>query len=334
MSFPNEYITILKMQNSDSLSLPDDHYNSFNDSYSFPQDTYPKSTGNKPTKRGLRVNSVKFVKPFAPTNHFLDTSTNTIDSTDVTHSSIATESIVPQNSSAEFIEHLDLSLFKLKPCPANTQHNHKHCQFFHNQKDRKRSGMYYSSDMCEYAEKENVTCPRGEACPRAHNRVEQLYKADKYKTKFCTYYPNNIQMCEYGAFCSFAHSENDIITELIHNYEYDEDFYLFHFKTIWCPFNLTQHDKALCVYAHNWQDYRRKPHLCQYDPFPCPNWKSTDFIVNYEDGCSLKEKCSKCHGWKENEYHPLNYKTKPCSMAKNCLKRKDCPHFHTPGERR
>jgi hypothetical protein len=292
-----------------------------------------KSSGMKNGKKSLCASSMKFSKPFTPT-YALDTSANTMESTDVTHSSIATESLVQQTYSVPLVEHLDLSTFKLKPCPIPNQHNHKHCQFYHNQKDRKRPGNFYSSDLCEYAEKENVTCPKGDNCPKAHNRVEQLYKQDKYKTKFCTYFPNNVQACDYGTFCSFAHSEYDIVIELIHNYDYDDDFYLFHFKTIWCPFNLTQHDKALCVYAHNWQDYRRKPHTHTYDPIPCPNWKSTDFIVNYEDGCPLKEKCTKCHGWKENEYHPNNYKNKPCSMGKNCQKGKDCPHFHNPKERR
>lgn len=129
-------------------------------------------------------------------------------------------------------------------------------------------------------------------------------------------------------------SENDISIELIHNYEYDDDFYMFHFKTVWCPFNLTAHDKSLCVYAHNWQDFRRKPSIYHYDPIPCQNWKSTDYILNYEDGCPLQEQCNMCHGWKELEYHPLNYKTKPCPNGKNCTKGKDCPNYHNPAEKR
>jgi len=56
--------------------------------------------------------------------------------------------------------------------------------------------------------------------------------------------------------------------------------------------------------------------------------------LNYEDGCHFKEKCNKCHGWKEHEYHPFNYKTKPCPAGKNCAKGRDCPHFHHLMERR
>lgn len=306
------------------------------------QKQQPQQQERKKLKK-LSVKSQTFQNIFAPSN--TQTPQNnpepvfTYDSaTDVTLSSVDTEPISTISSlqinalNTYPIEHLELSNFKLKPCPHNTQHNHKQCPFYHNLKDRKRPGNFYSSDLCEYAENPE-NCPDGEMCLKAHNRVEQLYKPEKYKTKFCSHYPHSLQLCEYGTFCSFAHNEHDITIDLIHNFEYDDDFYMFHFKTVWCPFNLTQHDKALCVYAHNWQDYRRKPQSFQYDPLPCSNWKSTDFIVNYEDGCPLKEKCSKCHGWKELEYHPLNYKTKHCP-SKNCTKGRDCPHYHQMKERR
>ncbi|KAL4492433.1 hypothetical protein ABPG72_005568 [Tetrahymena utriculariae] len=247
------------------------------------------------------------------------------DKTDVTHSSIQTASL--NQNSAYVVEHLDLDNFKNQQCKTNTQHNHKHCPFYHNSKDRKRPGHFYSSDLCQHIEK-NEGCPDGDDCKFSHNRVEQLYQPEKYKTKFCTFYPNNINQCEYGVFCSFAHSENDIVIELIHNLEYDDDFYMFYFKTVWCPFNLAQHDKALCVYAHNWQDYRRKPSQFYYEPNSCTSWSPTNYILNYEDGCPLKFDCNKCHGWKELEYHPRNYKTKACPNQKPCNKQNDCPFYH------
>ncbi|KRX10515.1 hypothetical protein PPERSA_01527 [Pseudocohnilembus persalinus] len=254
------------------------------------------------------------------------------EQTDVTHSSIRTEKMHGNNYQDELvIEQLDLINFKNQPCKITTQHNHKHCPYYHNAKDRKRPGTFYSTDLCEYIEK-NENCPFFINCPKSHNRVEQLYQPDKYKTKFCTFYPNKVSQCDYGNFCSFAHSEQEIVIELIHNYQYDSDFYMFYFKTVWCPFNLTTHDKALCVYAHNWQDYRRKPHLYEIEPQPCENWKANGFILNYENGCPNGFNCNKCHGWKELEYHPKNYKTKPCQ--KNCSKNKDCPNFHTQSERR
>ena len=96
--------------------------------------------------------------------------------------------------------------------------------------------------------------------------TQQLYRADAYKTKFCSHYPNNVETCDYKEYCSFAHSEDEILIELIHNLVFDDDFYIFSYKTVFCPFNLTEHDKALCVYAHNWQDFRRKPAYYSYQP--------------------------------------------------------------------
>ena len=104
--------------------------------------------------------------------------------TDVTHSSLMTESFnqVPLNKS---IEVLDLSVFKTQPCASKSQHNYKTCFFYHNAKDRRRLGSFFSSELCEYAEKTNDMCSLGDFCTKSHNRLEQLYHPDKYKTKFC-----------------------------------------------------------------------------------------------------------------------------------------------------
>ena len=328
-----DFSTPSRYNNFEAVS-PHDEYPSYMNEYHQNVLNNDQCSTRKKSHNPLCVSSSKFqVKSNIPPAFFQDNSGNVFDSTDVTHSSIMSESLSGPTH-IPIIEHLDLNNFKIKPCPLNSQHNHKHCPFYHNAKDRKRLGYFYCAELCDFAEKEGVTCPNGDMCPKSHNRVEQLYRQEKYKTKFCTFYPGNLEKCDYGLFCSFAHHENDIIIELIHNYEYDDDFYMFHFKTVWCPFNLTQHDKALCVYAHNWQDYRRKPNIYSYDPAPCSNWKSTDFILNYEDGCPYKEKCPKCHGWKEHEYHPLNFKSKPCPAGKNCAKGRDCPHYHIARERR
>ncbi|EAR97145.2 zinc finger CCCH type domain protein (macronuclear) [Tetrahymena thermophila SB210] len=241
------------------------------------------------------------------------------------------------NQQEEYLlEHLELSIFKIQPCPnQNIQHNHKQCQYYHGLKDRRRVGTNYSHDPCQFIDSFGANCPLGDKCPKSHNKVEQLYRPDKYKTKFCTYYPNNCKSCEYGIFCSFAHSENDINTELIHNYEYDVDFYIFYYKTVWCPFNYINHDRGMCVYAHNWQDYRRKPHSIEfgYEPDGCESWNPNSFITEYEIGCPNKQNCKKCHGWKELEYHPKIYRTKPCQQQP-CPKGKACPYYHNIQEKR
>ena len=127
-------------------------------------------------------------------------------------------------------QYLNIDYFKLHPCSNTKQHQHKHCVNYHNSKDRKRYGNFYSDNMCSYISK-GEKCPRGEECTDSHSRVEQLYQYQTYKKKFCSHYPNNIDKCEYEDFCSFAHNEEEIRTELIHNYEFDEDFYMFHYKT-------------------------------------------------------------------------------------------------------
>lgn len=260
---------------------------------------------------------------------FLSTREPNEQSLDIGHSTFMNDSY--QKFPA--FEFLDLNLFKVYPCNNLNPHNYKTCCYFHNIKDKRRNETNYTSDLCEFVEK-NMECPKGEKCERSHNYIEVLYHPDKYKKKFCTFFPNNVHNCEYLQYCSFAHSEQEILTDLIHNYDFDDDFYLFHYKTVWCPFNLSQHNKALCVYAHNWQDFRRRPDKYVYEYLPCDKWKNNEIILNYESGCPKGFDCSKSHGWKESEFHPLNYKTRPCSISKPCTKGKDCPFYHTPLEKR
>ena len=115
--------------------------------------------------------------------------------------------------------------------------------------------------------------------------------------------------------------------------ERDEDFYVFHFKTVWCPYNEDKHARDACVYAHNWQDFRRKPFFFSYTKEQCQNWESKNFIVAYSDGCKDEHRCRYSHGWKEQEYHPLNYKSKPCE-DKKCNGNLECPYYHGNHDRR
>lgn len=150
------------------------------------------------------------------------------------------------------------------------QHNHKHCRYFHSIKDKRRKNAEYSPELCDNSETDK--CQQKDGCNLAHNRVERLYHVEKYKTKFCTKFPKHIHQCEYGEYCSFAHSMKDIKTRIIHFLQKDADFYMFYFKTEWCPFN-KEHNKAQCDYAHNWQDFRRKPHIFDYNAMDlCENW--------------------------------------------------------------
>ena len=111
----------------------------------------------------------------------------------------------------------------------------------------------YQSEICPYVSSKVSNCQKGDKCDRAHNRVEEFYHPDKYKAKFCSSYlePNG-PPCEYLEFCSFAHNESELSIELIEKYEIDMDFYMFLFKTVWCPYREDDHDRKICVYAHNW----------------------------------------------------------------------------------
>jgi hypothetical protein len=84
---------------------------------------------------------------------------------------------------------------------------------------------------------------------------------ERFKTKFCLFFDKDIDNCQFKEGCSFAHSTSDIKVRLLHflvQYNTNSKFYMIYFKTEWCPFNY-EHNKALCFYAHNFQDFRRRP---------------------------------------------------------------------------
>jgi len=129
------------------------------------------------------------------------------------------------------VQHLKLNKFKGFPCVMESFHKSKQCEFYHSQTDHRRIDRVYSADICK--QHESQVCAMAEACPMAHSNVERLYHVEKYKTKYCATPPDE---CPYDDFCSFAHSNLDIKTRLIHMYERDSEFYMFYFKTEWCPF--------------------------------------------------------------------------------------------------
>ena len=160
-----------------------------------------------------------------------------------------------QISTSQSIAFLDLYTFKIDACQQDPQnHNLKRCPFYHDfYKDRRRPLGTYQSEICLHVTGKVTNCPKGDACDRAHNRVEEFYHPDKYKAKFCSsYLEPGSPTCEYQEFCSFAHNENELSIELIEKYAIDKDFYMFLFKTVWCPYREDDHERDVCVYAHNW----------------------------------------------------------------------------------
>ena len=228
-------------------------------------------------------------------------------------------------------KNFNLDSFKTKACAVKGNHNPKICISYHFENDRRRptSVFNYSPDMCSYV-KENIICPHGDDCQYSHNKVEQLYHPEKYKRKFCTFHPQKIHKCDYGEYCSFAHSEDEIQIELLHNLKKDVEFYVYKYKTVFCPY-IYEHNRIQCVYAHNPQDFRRSPALYHYVPYQCPNWYQKQIFSYGEGRCPKQMDCENCHGWKELEYHPLNYKQKSCNNDPNCTK-VECPYLHSNKE--
>lgn len=237
--------------------------------------------------------------------------------------------LVYQQYSSEFStivinEPIDLDTFKVFPCTLKELHNHKRCIFYHSPNDRRRAGTFYSSERCSQFQKSGY-CPQEDACPKCHNIIEQLYHSDKYKKRMCHDLVTQ-KYCEYGDYCCFAHSEPELKVELLHEMVKDINFYVWKFKTEWCPF-IHQHNKSICVYAHNWQDFKRNP--MNYSAQPCPNWKYDKYVTVYEEGCINGFGCGFSHGWKEALFHPSVYKTTPCPEMTKCHKGPDCPYYHS-----
>ena len=234
----------------------------------------------------------------------------------------------------EGTNYINMEQFKVFPCHLKKQHNHKQCFFYHSSKDQRRSNKNYNEEICFFI-LNNQECQLGEDCPFSHNQVEERYMPRNYKKKFCYFFEiGKVENCEYGQCCSYAHCDSEINIELLHKMKEDEHFFIYKFKTVMCPFFNLKHDKGTCVYAHNFQDFRRRPDVFSYDMKPCPFWKYDAYVHSYEEGCPNGEKCDKCHGWKELDFHPLFYKTTPCPNSVRCYKNFLCPYYHHENDQR
>ncbi|KAL4470238.1 hypothetical protein ABPG74_011849 [Tetrahymena malaccensis] len=224
---------------------------------------------------------------------------------------------------------LKIQDFKVHECTKRDKHEKKKCPYYHNQGDRRRCPEKYQYSFNECKKKDK--CSLKDNCPQVHNKVEQLYHPLRYKAKFCESFKENNQKCEYGNFCSFAHHESEIVIPMICKLPKDAIFYMYFYKTVWCP-NTQKHERAYCPYMHNVQDFRRDPKQFQIEPKQCDQWKKSN-IQKYSEGeCPLQLKCKNCHGWKEYDYHPKFYKTKPCDTP-NC-QNLECVHYHSEQDRR
>lgn len=66
----------------------------------------------------------------------------------------------------------------------------------------------------------------------------------------------------------------------LHLIKIDRDFLFFYFKSEFCPFSKIDHDRFTCVYAHNWQDFKRPLFKGQIAK-ACPQWSIEKEILEY-----------------------------------------------------
>ena len=258
-------------------------------------------------------------------------------------------------------QHLDLYDFKKFACRKDYKHNHLTCFDHHNKEDLIRDDIKYSPEKCK-SECSNKNCLH------SHNDFEKWFHPTMYKKAFCKSVfssksskitLNNEAICPLKDFCPFAHNEEEIRTELLYNYEIDDDFMMFKFKTEPCPLTCIKHDKEKCLFSHDQGDHRRMVVFLSHQPKLCENidWKKLKKIEDLKDSirklvkfgsgfdeqiiqifkenlriidnsskqgkCEEELKCSGCHNVEEFLYHPSVYKGILCGsgrVEKTCQK--------------
>jgi hypothetical protein len=107
------------------------------------------------------------------------------------------------------------------------------------------------------------------------------------------------------------------------------------YKTCWCPIG-SFHDWQECIYAHNYQDYRRDPRL-GYSTLVCPDWEKSNRSPDYKSRCPRGFACGFAHGAKEQLYHPGYFRSVLCNdhfHGKRCPRGRQCAFFHKKKEKR
>ncbi len=105
-------------------------------------------------------------------------------------------------------------------------------------------------------------------------------------------------------------------------------FYMFMYKTTWCPTKKDCHDSKSCIYAHHMRDFRRPPEIFKYAPDDCEALAKGISWAQRPKGL----KCPKCHTTVERLYHPDKYKRISCDKLR-CNKSEICAFFHSIKEK-
>ncbi len=109
-------------------------------------------------------------------------------------------------------------------------------------------------------------------------------------------------------------------------------FFMYRYKTLYCPQIAVKHDWNACLYAHWVYDYRRPPDKFYYIAEMCP-------LVAPDRGgvCKNGNVCAYSHSPLEKLYHPSKYKVFPCDSLRKgtaCVRKGFCAFYHSPSEQR
>jgi hypothetical protein len=247
-------------------------------------------------------------------------------------------------------QHLDLYNFKKFRCNKDKCRDYLQCFDYHNDQDHIRDPkeIYYSPEKCP------DNCGDDD-CEYSHNDFEKWYHPELYKRVFCKslfnvnnsqHFKGSILYCEHGKchlrdFCPFAHNEEEIRTELFYNYDIDDDFMMFKYKTEICPLTCIEHDHEKCLYSHSESDHRRMTILFAYFPKLCDRMKFEN-EQQIEDLLNVMEKLIELDIYEEemmevfqqninflkNKKNELKNSEKKSENKKTCDKGLECTNCH------
>jgi hypothetical protein len=109
-------------------------------------------------------------------------------------------------------------------------------------------------------------------------------------------------------------------------------FYMYRYKSSWCPDRKDSHDSKSCIYAHHMRDFRRPPEIFKYAAEDCESMQKADGQEYTWELCPNGLLCKKCHTTVEKLYHPDQYKRKNCDRHR-CNQQEICAFHHGPQEK-
>lgn len=168
------------------------------------------------------------------------------------------------------------------------------------------------------------TCPRGNECTFAHNRLERRYHPSLFRTQMCPHYHDGVS-AHSDVFCSYAHGDLREVSPP--RYSYGD--IMSNYK-VW-PCDGLGREQCTCR-NFNYHDSReqRRPLNIGYLPRPCPAAKPKDDDEWQADVC-CDPQCKCAHSRFEVMFHPRVYKSVLCSFFTEtgfCRFGVFCAHAH------